>query len=311
MAEGVRVSVIMPVYNGERFIAEAVGSVLANSFTDFELVVLDDGSTDGSADAAARAARGDGRVQIVRCAHAGIGATRNAGLELARGEFIANLDSDDAMFPNRLAKQVAYLDRHAECVAVSARSVVVDDESRPIGMVGRYFTHQDIDRFLLDGHGGAIGGDSAMLRRDAVRSVGGYAARLASTGEDHDLWLRLAEIGRLACPPWVLNRYRVHQRNVSVGKRSRERRLPVTLDTLQRAFERRGIADRIPAKIPSPPLRAGEKRRDRALLRYYSGDRRGAAVDALVLLARHPRTPGMAESLRIIASGPAPQWPHS
>ncbi|MEO8335182.1 MAG: glycosyltransferase family A protein [bacterium] len=303
-----RVSVVMPVYNGERYIAEAVGSVLASSFRDWELLVLDDGSTDGSVSVARRVASGDGRVRIVDLPHGGIAATRNAGLQHARADYIANLDSDDAMFPHRLARQLAYLDAHPECVAVGSRSVVVDAHSRPVGMVGRYFTHDDIDRSLLEGNGGAIGNDSAMIRRKVALAVGGYAPELQTSGEDHDMWLRLAEAGRLVCLPDILNRYRIHQTNASLGEGSRERRLPVTLDNLARAFARRGITGRQPEKVSPIPMGAGEKARDRGLTMYYQGDRRGAAMRVLGVAMMHPRTPGLASAMRTILGATPAIW---
>src|SRR4051812_32841029 len=107
-----RVSVVMPVYNGERFIAESVRSVLASDLTDLELLVLDDGSTDGSVAAANAAAAGDPRVRIVTLPHGGVAAARNTGLHEARAPLIANLDADDVMFPHRLSRQLAFLDAH-------------------------------------------------------------------------------------------------------------------------------------------------------------------------------------------------------
>ena len=298
----------MPVYNGDRFIAEAVASVLASEFHDWELLVLDDGSTDGSIAAARHVAGDDSRVRIIELPHGGIAATRNAGLQHARGEYIANLDADDAMFPHRLALQVAYLDTHPECVAVGSRSVVVDADSQPVGVAGRYFTHEDIDRSLLDGNGGAIGNDTAMIRRQVAIDVGGYTSRLQTSGEDHDMWLRLAETGRLACLPDVLNRYRVHQSNASLGDGSKERRLPVTIDNLSRAFARRGITGRQPEKVPAVPMSPGEKARDLALTLYYKEGRRAAAMRILVAAAVHPRTPGLSSAVRTILAGAPPTW---
>jgi glycosyltransferase involved in cell wall biosynthesis len=303
-----RVSVVMPVYNGERFIAEAVRSVLASDFRDYELLILDDGSTDRSLAVARQIAGDDARVRIIELPHGGIAATRNAGLEHARADYIANLDSDDAMFPHRLGLQVAYLDAHPECVAVGSRSVVVDADSKPVGMGGRYFTHEDIDRSLLAGNGGAIGNDTAMIRKKAAVAVGGYAPQLRTSGEDHDMWLRLAEAGRLVCLPDVLNRYRIHQSNASLGEGSKERRLPVTLDNLARAFARRGINGRQPVKVPPTPMSAGEKARDKALTQYYLGDRRGATIRILATAVAHPRTQGMANAMRTIIGGAPPAW---
>jgi hypothetical protein len=122
------------------------------------------------------------------------------------------------------------------------------------------------------------------------------------------MWLRLAETGRLICLPDILNRYRIHQTNASLGEGSRERRLPVTLDNLSRAFARRGITDRQPEKVAPPPMTRGERWRDQALLRYYLGDRRGAVMQALTTALLHPGTPGMASTLRMIIGSVPPRW---
>jgi glycosyltransferase involved in cell wall biosynthesis len=293
------VTIVMPVYNGERFIARAIQSALASTFKDFELLVIDDGSTDGSVAEAHRAAAGDDRMRVITVPHGGVAAARNAGLHSARGEFLANLDSDDEMLPHRLARQFAYLGAHPECVVVSCRSVVIDSDGKPIGIVGRYFTHEDIDASLLDGNGGALGNDSAMFRVDALRAIGGYEQHLNATGEDHDISLRLAEHGRVACLPDVLNRYRVHQSNVSLGAGSSERRLPVTLETLRRAFERRGLTTRVPEKRPSPPMSRSERLRDAALVDHFRGNRAGAAWRAMAAVALRPTDPAALSAFRI------------
>jgi glycosyltransferase involved in cell wall biosynthesis len=303
-----RVSVVMPVFNGERFIAEAVGSVLASQFEDLELLVLlDDGTTDGSAAAAARAADGDSRVRLIDHPHAAPSVARNIGLREARGEFVANLDCDDAMFPERLIRQVAYLDSHPECVAVGSRALIVDVENRPVRMGVRAFSHEEIDRAHLEGRGGTIMNPTATFRREPALAIGGYAADLLTTGEDHDFWLRLAEVGRLVNLPDVLIRYRIHDRNASIGATNRERRLAVTMEILNRAFARRRITDRQPVKQKAPSVRVWERWADRALLRYFSGDRIGAAVVALVAVALRPDAPATRAALRTVLRG-SPRW---
>jgi glycosyltransferase involved in cell wall biosynthesis len=286
-----RVTVVMPVYNGEKYIAEAVGSVLASRYADFELLVVDDGSTDASIAEATRAAAGDTRLRVVPMSHGGVAAARDAALREARGEFVANLDADDAMFPERLGRQVAFLDRHPDHVAVGARVLVVDALGRPQRVVVRYFTHEEIDAAHLSGLGGAIGNPAAMFRRQAALAVGGFPPTAHATGEDHDFWLRLAEVGRLANLPDVLIRYRIHGANASTGEGKTERRLAVTLDNLRRAFERRGITDREPTKAAAPPLRAAERWCDLALCRHFAGDRVGALWRVAVALALNPAAP--------------------
>src|SRR4051812_20201169 len=101
-----RVSVVIPIYNRAQFIGEAVSSVLASTYEDFELLLIDDGSTDDSLDIASRVAGGDPRLRIVELPHGGVAVARNTGLREAAGELIANLDADDAMFPRRIERQI-------------------------------------------------------------------------------------------------------------------------------------------------------------------------------------------------------------
>jgi len=300
MLNSPRVSIVMPVYNGEQFIGEAVRSALASTFTDIELLVVDDGSTDASVAEATRAAAGDVRVRILSVPHGGVAAARNAALAAARGELIANLDADDVMFPDRLARQVAFLDAHRQYVAVGVRLVITDATGRPIRVHGRAFSHEAIDEELLSGNAGAIANAGAMFRRSSALQIGGYAAHLTTTGEDHDLWLRLAEVGRLANLPGVLMRYRVHESNVSVGAEKAERRLPITLDTLARAFARRGITDRVPEKRPPRAAKLFERWTDEALLAHYRGERASAVARALVAVALNPFSPAARAALATV-----------
>ena len=305
-----RVSVVMPVFNGERFIAEAVESVLASQYGDFELLVLvDGGTTDGSAAEAARAAAGDTRVRIIDHPHVTPAVARNIGLAEARGEFVANLDCDDAMFPDRLGRQVAWLDAHPEYAAVGSRALIVDAAGRPTGIGVRAFTHEAIDSGHLAGRGGTIMNPTATYRRSAAEKIGGYSADVLTTGEDFDFWLRLAEVGKLANLPDVLIRYRTHDRNASVGEAGRAKRLAVTIEILTRTFARRGITDRQPAKLKAPPMTKGERWADSALLRFYSGDRMGAVGAALAAVAVQPSSPVTRAALAAVLGAAPARWP--
>lgn len=303
-----RVSVVMPVYNTERFVAEAVASVLRSRLTDLELIVIDDGCTDRSIAEVQRAAAGDARVRVVAGAHAGIAAARNVALGAARGEFIANLDADDAMYPDRLTRQVAYLDRHPECVAVGSRALVVNASGDPIRVGVRWFSHEEIDRAHLEGRGGAIWNPTATFRTAAARAIGGYNDHLTRTGEDHDLWLRLAETGRVVNLPQVLTRYRMHDANASLSSADRERRHAVTAGILGAACARRRMGDRQPVRVEAPPLPGWQRRTNAALLHYFSGRRRRAVLPALAAVALAPASPVAREALRVILAGPAPAW---
>lgn len=295
-----RVSVVMPVYNGERFIAESVRSVLASELADLELLVLDDGSTDRSVVTAHEAAAGDVRLRVISLPHGGVAAARNAGLREARAPLIANLDADDVMLPQRLTKQVAFLDAHPEYVGIGSRALVIDAHGIPKRVGVRLFTHEEIDGAHMEGRGGAVWNPTMTFRKDVALRVGGYLDGLHTTGEDHDLWLRMAEVGKLANLPEVLIRYRIHGRNVSLSAADRERRLAVTLETLHRAFARRGITDRTPTKIAGPAPRTAERLRDAALLRFFSGERARAMLLALPACVLQPTSPATWAAARAI-----------
>jgi len=202
-----RISVLMPVYQAERYLAEAVESILAQSFDDFELLALDDGSTDASQRILEALAERDGRIRVRRTNHTGLVSQLNRGLAEARGEFVARMDADDVSHPERFERQIAFLDAHPDCVAVGTGTDEVDPDRRIIRTLDIATAHEEIESRLMRGDGGALIHASAMYRIDAFRSIDGYRKEF-EYGEVIDLHLRLAEIGRLANLPERLYEYR-------------------------------------------------------------------------------------------------------
>ena len=202
------ISVFMPVYNARRYVGAAVESILAQSYSDFEFIIIDDGSTDGSPVLLQHYAREDSRIRLISRPNRGIAATRNEGIAAATTPLIALLDADDMALPERLARQLAYMQHHPKVVAVGSQALLIDADGSPIcHWSGTRYSHEDIDRELMAG-GWPIVNSTHMMRTEAVRAVGGY--RNYQTSEDHDLYLRLGEIGRLANLPETLVQYRVH-----------------------------------------------------------------------------------------------------
>ena len=202
-----RISVLMPVYQAERYLEEAVESILAQSFDDFELLALDDGSTDASPRILEALAGRDDRIRVRRTEHAGLVSQLNQGLAEARGEFIARMDADDVSHPARFERQLAYLDAHPDCVAVGTGTDEVDPERRIIRTLDIRTAHDEIESRLMQGDGGALIHASALYRTHALRSIDGYRKEF-EYGEVIDLHLRLAEFGRLANLPESLYEYR-------------------------------------------------------------------------------------------------------
>lgn len=232
------VSVVMTVYNTREYVAEAVESVLGQTLADFEFIVIDDGSTDRSAEILRRFAARDGRVRLVSRANTGIVAAANEGIGVARGKYLARMDSDDVCLPHRFETQVKYLDDHPECVLVGSRVTVVDPYGSPVFVSGQKLTHEQIEAELLSSGGGwAVVQPSAMMRLDAVRKVGGYRGR-HNVSEDQDLFLRLAEVGRVANLEEPLLKYRRHYK--SVMHTQWQERQEVKERIVREAYERRG-----------------------------------------------------------------------
>lgn len=267
------VSVVMPLYNARRYVSEAVRSILGQTFTNFELIVIDDGSTDGSCDIVKSVAESDPRLRLVRQENRGVSAAANLGTELARARFLARMDADDISLPMRLEKQVAFLREHPEYVAVGSRVMFIDDEGDELyEMPGIHLTHIEIDRGLMEVEW-AILQPAVMMHTAAVRKVGGYRADL-HIHEDHDLFLKLAEIGKLANLPEVLLKYR--QRPDSAVTVHASRHVESFRSVYEEAWKRRGLVGKKPipyiAPHPDDPYRLLKRHRLWAWMSLKAGN---------------------------------------
>jgi glycosyltransferase involved in cell wall biosynthesis len=237
-----RVSVVMPVFNRPGYIATAIESVLAQTYADFELLVIDDGSTDHTPEVVASFR--DPRIRLVRHPqNLGITATRSHGLELARGEYVATLDSDDWAHPLRLARQVAFLDAHPDHALVGSWVGRMGPRGRAYRVQARPVRCEDVHVQLL--FGGAVVnsstlGRTALLRRHGYRTQ--YPVR-----QDFDLFVRLAAHHPLANLPYPLTRCRHHpeQATRARGGLVRDMNLSIfasQLDALGVAFDAADVA---------------------------------------------------------------------
>jgi len=199
----------MPVFNAARYLPAAVESILGQTFKDFELIAVDDGSHDDSAGILHDYQKRDNRVRVISRPNTGIVGALNDGLGAARGEFIARMDSDDLCLPQRFEKQVAFLRAHTDHVLVGSQVILIDPEGAPLcAKADTEYTHERIDWAHLN-HRWPLVHPSIMVRREAINQLGGYRTRYQFL-EDLDLFLRLAEVGRLANLPDVLLHYRLH-----------------------------------------------------------------------------------------------------
>lgn len=246
------VSVLMSVYNCAAYLREAVDSILAQTYGDFEFIAINDGSSDGSLPILQECAARDARVRLVSRPNTGLIGALNEGIALARGKYIARMDADDRADPTRFAKQVAFLDANAGCVAVGSRVMLMDPYGSPVAVSGHKLEHAEIEQELLTESGWAIVHPAVMMRADAVRSVGGYDKRWKHL-EDHDLFLRLAQVGTLANLPEPLLWYRRHYASVNFTKASEQTSLKESLMLEAHARRGRSVPDGWKATPWSPP----------------------------------------------------------
>lgn len=235
----------MPVYNCQRYLAEAVDSVLAQTFEDFELIAVDDGSTDRSKEILDRYAARDSRVRVISRPNTGIVGALNDGIDAAQGEFLARMDGDDISLPHRFARQIHYLRSNPDCCMVGSRVVLIDADGDPIREWVTETSHDQIDAAHLTG-GWPVVHPSVMMRTQAVREAGGYREAFKWL-EDVDLFLRLAERGRLANLPESLLKYRKHRDSVCLTRQDEQYRIRERL--YDETYRRRGLP-LPPPKIP-------------------------------------------------------------
>ena len=219
------ISVVMPVYNGGRFLATAMDSLLAQSFRDFEIVVVDDGSTDDTPALLECYARRDPRLRVIRTNHVGISKALNRGIAEARHGWIARMDADDVAHPERLARQLAAAAANPGVVVWGSFAHHVDATGRVLGISRTGpTTEAEFCRLRAAGDDVYVIHPTAMLRRDVVLKVGGYDASF-DFSEDFELFDRMAEHGAIVALPEPLLLYRIHATSVSMERFFTMRRL--------------------------------------------------------------------------------------
>jgi hypothetical protein len=238
------VAVVMAVYNGEAFLSETLDSILRQTFTDFELVVVDDGSTDMTPQILDAYAAGDSRVVVLRQHNQGRAAALNDGVAAARAPLIARIDADDIATPRRLELQREYLDNHPEVAVVGGSVTFIDDGGRAFAESAYPFTPEEV-RAAVAAMRTPLAHPAAMIRKKVFVEVGGYRPVFVDA-DDVDLWLRILDHHELANVPEVVVRYRIHRRQASVVGMERQALCCVAAHVAARA-RRAGLADPVDA----------------------------------------------------------------
>ncbi len=267
MAQAPAISVIMSVYNGARYLRAAVDSILAQSFADFEFLVVNDGSTDDSGAILRELAANDPRIRVIDRENRGLIASLNELVAAARAPLLARIDADDIAMPGRFAAQFAYLSAHPEIAILGTNTHELDEQGNLLHCDDFYPADpKEAVKILPDGP--PVCHPSVMMRAELVRKVGGYHAAFRHA-EDYDLWLRASLHGGIANLPdrlllyrrsaeQVSLKYAVEQtRNAAIAWQCHRRRLAgkpelfddvdrlPALDALDNVFGETGIADQV------------------------------------------------------------------
>ena len=291
-----KVSVLMPVFNAERYVEAAVRSVLGQTFCDFELLVIDDGSTDGSLPILKMMASLDPRIHLKSRSNQGLIATLNELISLSSCALLARMDADDVCRPRRFERQVQFLDSHPGVAAVGSKVLFIDPDGLPLMEAVNCFSHEQIDAELLKPGLGMVH-PSVMVRADACAGIGGFRAQYRHA-EDLDFFLRLAEFGQLANLAEIQLDYRVHPSSVS--HRFFVEQAAAAARAVADALKRRSVDH--PAATwsfsPEPIETIGQLHRKWTWWALFAGNLKTARRHARLALAAEPLNP---ENLRVMA----------
>ena len=209
---------VMSVYNDAEYLSESVESILSQEGVDFEFIIIDDGSTDGSGEMLDEYAAKDGRVRLIHQANVGLTRALIRGCDIALGQYIARQDGDDLSLAGRLAGLRKRIVSEQNLSFVSSWAKCVGPDGEQLRTVRRPSDSAEATRALLHERQGPPAHGSVMFKKEAYEAVGGYRDGFYYA-QDSDLWLRLAEIGRVAYVPEVLYAYRSSPHSISSESR--------------------------------------------------------------------------------------------
>lgn len=216
------ISVVMPAHNAEPYLACAVRSILTQSFTDFELILLDDASRDGTWAVAEALARQDARIRAIRNpTNLKIAATLNRGIELARGRYVVRMDADDWSYPNRLQKQFEFMEDHPEVVVSGGTIEVCDGDLAPVNRREYPRTDAEIRQKMF--FFSPFCHPAIICRTDALRKAGGYNPSL-EVAQDYELYFRIGRLGELANLGDCIHKLRTHRASSSISRGAMQER---------------------------------------------------------------------------------------
>jgi glycosyltransferase involved in cell wall biosynthesis len=231
------VSVVMPAFNCERYIAECIDSVLEQTYQDFEIIIVDDGSTDDTVKIISQYK--NDRIRLFNQSNSGSGSARNYGVKQASGEWVAFIDADDIWLPDKLHKQL----EHCSKLAWSHTDLYFHGSVYPRHTKATEFTSKHsgfiLNKLLVENF---IGTSSVVIKKEIFQEFGGFNTELRAL-QDWDLWLRIAEKYQVCYIDQPLVYYRVHSSSVS---RNVRKTLPYHISLIDRAFSQNGPGSQLP-----------------------------------------------------------------
>lgn len=276
-----QVSVVIPVFNGARYVAEAVESALMQEGVDLEVIVIDDGSTDDS-DKVIR--KFGASVIYIRQDNRGVACARNVGIRHARGCYVALLDQDDRFLRRKLEMQVRFMDGHSSAVLCHGNLLLIDEDGNPaaadyIGFEGKSPPPSGVVLMPLY-RGNFVHACTALFRRDVAKSLGLFREDLSLT-DDYLLWMRCATKGHVCYLPEYLAEYRLHAQNASKNEfKMSEGRLLARLYLLEE------VRELLDSRSAREMRRILTERACQDAYRYYKSGR-GVEARRLLAIARH------------------------
>jgi len=241
-----KISVLMSCYNAQRWLAEAIDSVLSQSYANFEFIIIDDGSKDSTLEIIRSYEKRENRIKTIAKSNTGLADSLNIGIFQARGQWIARLDADDLCETTRLEQQLAYVERHPQVILLGAGFLEID-ENRHVIKKHRYPTnHKELKRYL-ERCQRFFPHSSAFYRTADVKQLGGYRPRI-QRAQDWDLWLRLSENGQLGCLNKTLVHIRKHASQISHDESGRRQLIYSRAGIISHFLRKVGYADPVEMK---------------------------------------------------------------
>jgi glycosyltransferase involved in cell wall biosynthesis len=287
-----RVSIIIPTYNRSKLLPEAIESALAQTYPNVEIIVVDDGSTDNTAEVVAQYA---GKVTYVKQANQDVAAARNTGIRAASGEYLTFLDDDDLMMPTKIVRQVQVLASQPEVALVHCRFYYANEDGEPVYRVGVLPEGDVLPRLFWNNF---VWMGAPLVRRHCLDQVGWFDEQISAMVADWDMWLRIAQAGyRFGCIQEPLGAYRIHQNSMMSDVATLEHGV---FAVLERAFSN----SHVPAGVTALKEQIYGRARFWISCRYYAAGRwddaqrnLSEALDLRPHLLTHP-----AALARLIAS---------